>query len=141
MKKKKLMIFLCIVLIVVALMFIIIKSLNSDFGKSKTDDDMKVNSNEQFFKEQKVDGLLISNIECNYDGKNSTVLYTIKNTTKKEIHIMEYQLIIKDKKKKILTTIMPNLDTKLAAGQEIPVSNQVNIDLSNAYQLEVKLLK
>lgn len=103
------------------------------------DPNLKYNLNEEFIKEQNIEGILFTKIQCTYNGTHSRLSYTITNNTFKSIQLNEYDIIIKDKNNNILTIIQPNIEEKLDSFEELPIINEVNIDITEAYHLELEL--
>lgn len=103
------------------------------------DSDIKYNRNENFLEKQEVGGLRFDDIKCTYDGKVSLLTYKITNITDHEISLTSYEVNVKNKKGEVLTTINLNLETKLNASKSIDIANEVNIDITDAYTMEIKI--
>lgn len=88
-------------------------------------------------KTQLINGIKFTNIECNYNGYDYLIEYTIINTTNERINLTEYELIIKDKNNEVLANISPSLEISLAPNESYHTGNSINIDLSAADSIEI----
>ncbi len=124
--------------IILLLIFCIVLIL---INKPKTtDDNLKYNRNKSFTKQQKINGIAFKNINCTYDGENSLITYTIINETNSEIYLNNYDILVRDKNKNIITKIVASYLENLPPKKEINMANSViGTDLSNAYYMELKL--
>ena len=138
-----------IILIVVALLVIVViagvgifTNMKGDKNENKKNDgkpEIKYNTNENVVKDQEIGGILFTNIKCSYDGSMSLISYTIVNNTNETINLKEYEVEVKDKDGTLLALLAPNLDQEIPAGEKYDTGNAINIDLSNAYSMELKL--
>ena len=134
----------CIVMIIIS---IVVGVVSYNLGKKsipkikekKEEPTIKYNTNEGIVKDKEINGILFTNIECAYDGNISLITYTIKNNTKETINLKEYEVNIKDKEGKLLAIMSPNLDKEIAPGESFDTGNSIDIDLSNAYSMELNL--
>ena len=142
-KQKKILIISGTMLIILVAFFIIYtpnsKTPKKEQLANDRDPNLKYNLNEEFIKEQNIDGITFTKIQCTYDGTQSQLSYIITNNTSEPIQLNEYDIIVKDKKKNTLTIMQPNIEEILAPGDELPIINQVNIDITDAYYLELEL--
>lgn len=144
MRKKKIIgLILLVILLVLVGVLIFWKSTSNLSRKQKNDEEttkLNYNTTESLITSKIVEGLLFSNISCSYDDQASNLHYNITNQTEETIHLHQYQIIIKDKEDKILTTIEPIVDLELLPHEEFYTGNTVNTDLSTAYSMEITLL-
>ena len=126
------------VLLVVVLLFVVFKA--GSVVRKKEDDNLKYNNNKSFIKTKTVKGIIFKDVSCVYDGKNSVISYKIVNSTKKKIHLKNYDVYVRDKKKKLLTKIVVKYDQVLDVGKKYDMANQVvGVDLTDSYYMDLKL--
>ena len=138
-----LIIIVCIVMIIIS---IVIGVVSYNLGKKsipevkkEEEPSIKYNTNEEIVKEKEINGILFTNIECSYDGSISLITYTIKNNTGETINLKEYDINIKDKEGNLLAIMSPNLDKEITPGESFDTGNSIDIDISNAYSMELNL--
>lgn len=143
-KKKKIICISTILLVIIGIIGILIfrkafqeHELTSNDSNVQNNQNIKYNKNENFLKELETDYLIFNNIECSYNGNVSLISYTIENKSNQTIHLMKYELLVKNENSEILTSIEPNLDLNIDAKSNFSITNEVNIDLTNAYSMEV----
>ena len=139
-KKRKIKkIYIIIICLICLLMFFgLIKLIGSN--SKEVDDNLIYNKNKSFIKHQKINGIAFKDINCTYDGKNSLITYTIINETNKDIYLSNYDVIIRDKNKQIITKIVTSYSENIPPKKKISMANSViGVNLSNAYYMELKL--
>lgn len=139
-KKRKIKkIYIIIICLICLLMFFgLIKLIGSN--SKEVDDNLIYNKNKSFIKHQIIDGIAFKDINCTYDGKNSLITYTIINETNKDIYLSNYDVIIRDKNKQIITKIVASYSENIPPKKKISMANSViGVNLSNAYYMELKL--
>lgn len=132
-----------IIIGIIGLLIIIVLFISFSFKKkdSVDDDGLIYNKNKSFVKEQVVEGLTFSNIKCTYDGKDSLISYTISNSTDKDISLKNYNVLVKNKKGIVVTTIVADFGSSVKANDSVSIVNSVvGVDLSDAYSMELKLV-
>lgn len=135
-KKIRTIIFLLIIIILI--IFALIKIV--DIKKQENSDNLIYNNNKSFIKEQKKDKIIFEDIKCSYDGKDSLITYKISNNTNKKLTLSNYDIIIRDKNKVVITKIVASVGQELAPKKSISMANSVvGVDLSNAYYMELKM--
>ena len=139
-KKRKIKkIYIIIICLICLLMFFGLIKLISNNSKTG-DDNLIYNNNKSFIKHQKINGIAFKDINCTYDGKNSLITYTIINETNKDIYLSNYDVIIRDKNKQIITKIVASYSENIPPKKKISMANSViGVNLSNAYYMELKL--
>lgn len=129
-----------IIMIVVVAVLGVIVFRASQVVKKKEDKSLIYNNNESFIKNQKVKGVIFKDVSCTYDGNNSLISYKIVNSNKKKIHLNKYDVLVKDKDKKILTKIVVKYDQELDVNKEYDMANQVvGVDLTDSYYMDFEL--
>ena len=139
-KKRKIKkIYIIIICLICLLMFFgLIKLIGSN--SKEVDDNLIYNKNKSFIKHQKINGIAFKDINCTYDGKNSLITYTIINETNNYIYLSNYDVIIRDKNKQIITKIVASYSENIPPKKKISMANSViGVNLSNAYYMELKL--
>ncbi|MBQ3468529.1 MAG: hypothetical protein IJH18_00500 [Bacilli bacterium] len=132
---KKVLIFL---LIVAALVFGVIKMCGRP--KKVEDNDLTYNRHKSFLKSQNIGGIVFKDIECTYDGKNSLIKYTIVNKTRKKVYLNNYDVLVQDKKKKLITKISASYKDTLKPKEKVERADSVvGTDLSKAHYMKLKL--
>ena len=127
------------IFILLLIIIIIIGSIKI-FTKENNTDNLVYNKNKSFLKKQNVGGIVFKDIKCTYDGKNSLISYTIVNKTEKKVNLNNYEIIVKDKNKKMMTKIVFSYNNDLLPNKEVEISNSVRgIDLSDARYMDLKL--
>lgn len=105
--------------------------------ENSTSQEVKKNTNQEMIKNQTVDGIAFTNIQCTFDGSYSLLEYTITNQTEDRITLDEYELIVKDKAGNILANLAPDLGVELKPQESYSTGNAIDIDLSDAYSMEI----
>ncbi len=138
-KKSKWFLIIFSLLIVFVVGITVFMVFFSDKKNETLTDDGYSNTNKKFVEDKDVDGILFTNIKCSYDGNNSLITYTIVNHTKEVVNIVDYDVMIRDKNGNILAVISPNLDYDLKPEESYDTGNAIDIDVSNAYSMELLL--
>ena len=126
--------------LIILVVFLSIFGLVKLFDKKEPDDGLTYNKNRSFIKEQKVEGILFKNIKCSFDGKDSLITYDMINTTNKKIYLNNYDVIVKDKDKNMITKIVASYSHDINPKKAEHMANSVvGTDLSNAYYMELKV--
>ena len=126
-------------LLVLALIIIIVLAFICVHNNTPNDG-LKYNKNSSFTKSQKVKGIVFKNIKCTFDGKDSTLSYTMVNETKKKIYLNNYDVIVKDKDNNRLTRISAHFTDTISPKESLDrVDKVVGVDLTDAYYMELKL--
>ena len=110
------------------------------FTNEDSSDNLVYNKNKSFLNDHKVIGIVFKDIKCTYDGNNSLITYKIVNTNNKKIDLYNYEILVKDKNKKVLTTIEFSYNNTIFPDEEIEISNSVvGVDLTDARYMNLKL--
>ena len=128
------------IIVIVLLCLLVVIGIIKLCTKEDNQDDLIYNKNKGFLNDHKVFGIVFKDIKCTYDGKNSLISYKIVNTTNKKINLYNYEILVKDKNKKVLSTIEFSYNNILLPNKEIEISNSVvGVDLSDARYMNLKL--
>ena len=134
---KVAIVLLCLLVFIGIIIIVVKKEGLNNINNSK---DIIYNKNNNFLRDHKVIGIVFKDIRCTYDGSNSLISYTIVNETSNKINLYNYEILIKDKNKKILTRIEFYYNDSLLPNKEIEISNSVvGVDLSDAHYMNLKL--
>lgn len=125
-----------LILVLVIIIFLAFFCVNNN----NHNDGLKYNKNKTFTKSKKVKGIVFKNIKCTFDGKDSTISYTMINENKKKIYLNNYDVIVKDKNNNKLTRIAAHFTDTIAPNKSLDrVDKVIGIDLTDAYYMELKL--
>ena len=134
---EKRIIFLVVLVIIAVFAFIRIGNF-----KKVENDNYTYNKNRSFLKKKEISGITFNSIECYYDGHDSFIKYVIANNTKEDIYLKKYDILVKDDKENIISTISVDFSQNLKSGDRMTYKNQiVGVDLSNAKTMEIKAEK
>lgn len=126
--------------LIIPVIVIIILLASITINNNTSNNGLKFNNNKSFTKSQKVKGIVFKNIKCTFDGKDSTISYTMLNETKKKIYLSNYDIIVKDKKNNRLTKIAAHITDTIDPKKSLDrVDKVVGADLTNAYYMELKV--
>ncbi|MBR2833750.1 MAG: hypothetical protein IKE75_04935 [Bacilli bacterium] len=138
-KEKKIKMIIVLLIIIILIIFVLIKIAPI---KKQVNDNLIYNNNKSFIKQQKIDEIVFENIKCSYDGKDSLITYKISNNTNKKLTLSNYDIIVKDKNKVVITKIVASVGQELAPKKSIDMANSVvGVDLTNAYYMELEMKK
>ena len=145
MKKKKIIIgsiILCLLLAVTIGLTI----LKNTYPKTKPtknkeeNEEIQYNTNSGVTAEKTINNLLFSDIEFSFDGTTSLLTYKITNKSKENISLENYEIIIKDKSDNIIAIVVPSATEEIEPNETIETGNTIDIDLSEAYTLDLKTI-
>ena len=142
MKKKTLLIItisICLVLVIILIIVMVNQNKPLEENRNNLIPGTTYNNNDKVVEDKNINNITFTNIECSYDGNNSLLSYTITNKTQAPVTLGEYEIIVKDKDGEILTNLVPQLDMELKPGESFDTGVSVNIDLSDAYEIELVL--
>lgn len=89
-------------------------------------------------KEQKIDNLIFNEVSLKWDGTESEFIAKITNNSTQDITLTTFDVILKDKNKKEIVTLIGDVSKILKAGESINIICYSDLDLSNAYYVEYK---
>ncbi len=106
--------------------------------KPETEEKEEIVNEPGMLPEKEVNGMKFSNVSISYVDDVSTFVGEIKNTTDKTIELDVFEIVLKDKDGKVVTTIPAYVSDKIEAGATLPVVATVNMDLTKVYDVEYK---
>ena len=106
--------------------------------KPETEEKEEIINEPGMLPEKEVNGMKFSNVSISYVDDVSTFVGEIKNTTDKTIELDVFEIVLKDKNGKVVTTIPAYVSDKIEAGATLPVVATVNMDLTKVYDVEYK---
>ena len=133
-KNSKIIILIFLIILIILTVFGIIY-----FNKDEDAQDGNNNINKEFFSNKEIDNVTFTNIVCSFDGFNSLLTYTVTNNSMDSIFLEDYELIVKDKDSNILAVMVPGDSKELSKNESINIENIIDIDLTKAYSLELRL--
>lgn len=136
-------IFICVILFLISL-FMGINFFNKEPNNkidNNRDENVIYNDNKDVIGDKEIKDVTFTNIECSFDGFSSLLSYTITNNSKKSIILKDYELIIKDKDDNILAIMVPGDNSELKPKESIDIGNAIDINLTKASKLELRLSK
>lgn len=139
-KKNRNRILFFIVFIVLIVLAVGLVSYFSFFQKEddrKVDVGVRYNTNQSFLQPQELVGLRFDHIKCTFDGQKSIISYDIVNDTSEDIPLKKYEIIIKDVKGNIITTIVFDFDRVVLAQSQENIENEVDVDITDAMTMEI----
>jgi hypothetical protein len=131
--KQKILISLLIILFILVIIVIGTKFFYTDTKNVKSTDFVindlpsKIDYND----------LIISDIDLSTDNARTTIKLKVKNVGETDSNIQFFDLILKDKNKIKLTTMIFNIGGTLKKGQEIESTIEIDIGYEEAYYLEI----
>ena len=139
-KKNRNKVLFFIVFIVLVVLTVGLVSYFSFFQKEdnrKVDVGVRYNTNQSFLQPQELAGLRFDHIKCTFDGEKSIISYDIVNDTSEDISLKKYEIIIKDVKGNIITTIVFDFDRAVLAQSQENIENEVDVDITDAMTMEI----
>ena len=139
-KKNRNRILFFIVFIVLIVLAVGLVSYFSFFQKEddrKVDVGVRYNTNQSFLQPQELVGLRFDHLKCTFDGQKSIISYDIVNDTSEDIPLKKYEIIIKDVKGNIITTIVFDFDRAVLAQSQENIENEVDVDITDAITMEI----
>ncbi len=104
-------------------------------------EETKINTNENVIKDQKVGKLELTNTSLITKNGQSTLVTVVTNNTKEKVLVKSFDIYVKDKDKKLITTLLGYVGEEVPAGQSRTITSNVDRDLTQAYSVEYKINK
>ena len=136
-RNKVLFFIVFIVLIVLAVGLVSYFSFFQKEDDRKVDVGVRYNTNQSFLQPQELVWLRFDHIKCTFDGQKSIISYDIVNDTSEDISLKKYEIIIKDVKGNIITTIVFDFDRAVLAQSQENIENEVDVDITDAMTMEI----
>lgn len=133
-----------VILIVIVIVLIYFKKNEQNGGDDEkkpttNQGEVQYNTNQKVVEDKNINNIVFTDIKCSYDGYNSILEYTITNRTSEVVNLGEYEIVVKDKDGVVIANLSPILDVDIAPGESQETGNAINMDLSNAYEIELVL--
>lgn len=135
---------LCLLMFIISMFNVFNKDDKPNNNKNKEnnrDENIIYNDNKDVVSDKKVENVEFTNIECSFDGFRSLLTYTITNNGKDSISLDDYEIIVKDKNDNILAIMVPGDTSELKPKESLDIGNAIDIDLTKASKLELRLSK
>lgn len=143
MKLKNILISVLSISLILGIVFITIFMFNRkntiDESEKELLSETIYNTNDKVVEDKNINDITFTNIECSFDGSNSLLSYTITNKTQEPVTLGEYEIVVKDKDGIVLANLVPQLDIELKPGESFDTGVSVNINLKDAYEIELVL--
>lgn len=114
-------------------------------GCSKKEEETKkktgkvANTAKEVIKDQKVESFKMTNTSLIYDGKQSTLVTEVTNTSDKTEHIKTFNILVKDKDGNEMITLLGYIGEEIPAGETRTITSGTNKDLSKAADIEYSI--
>jgi len=145
--KRSFVLLIILGILVVCLIVLIILVFNFkkekdiiDNGTNKDNSGIIYNENEEVVEEKVLDGVMVKDIECSYDGFRSLLKYKIVNNSGSDILLDKYELVVM-KNSDIVAIMTVSDDMVLKSGEEFETGNSIDIDLSDATAIKLTVNK
>ena len=134
----------------ITIMLLVCLTLVTGCGKDKTTNDDKkednmptieVNDNQEVIKDQKIDGIEITNTSLVYEDGISYLKATVTNNTGVDYELNEYKINVKDSDGNIRVTMPGYVGSILKNGESKNINTMISEDLSKAYSIEYEVIK
>ena len=143
MKLKNILISILSISLILGIVFITIFMFNRKNTIEESEKELLsetiYNTNDKVVEDKNINDITFTNNECSFDGSNSLLSYTITNKTQEPVTLGEYEIIVKDKDGIVLANLVPQLDIELKPGESFDTGVSVNINLKDAYEIELVL--
>ena len=103
--------------------------------------EIKVNTNENVIKDQKVDGIEMTNTSLVVTDGISKLVTNVTNNSDKDYKLDEYIIIFKDKDGKEILRMPGYVGDTIKAGETRTINSSVDRDLSNAVSVHYEVKK
>ncbi len=132
--KKKLLIVLSLFLVV---------GLATGCGCSKKEEKKqdKFNTNEKVVENKNVEDLTLTNTSLKVDKNYSTLVTLVSNPTKEDKEVRIFNIHVKDKNGNEIVTLQGYVGDVIPAGESREITSNVDMDLSNAADIEYEIVK
>ena len=126
-KKSKIIIIGLIVVLIVIGGYFIVRSVTSN-----NEDKIQSNTNENVIKDQEVGGFQFTNTSLTYENGKSKLTIRVKNITDQDIVLQSFDIIVKDKNGKEMTTLLGYIGDTIKAGETRVITSEENMNLMEA---------
>ncbi len=126
-KKSKIIMIGLIVILVVIGGYFIVRSVTSN-----NEDKIQSNTNENVIKDQEVGGFQFTNTSLTYENGKSKLTIRVKNITDQDIVLQSFDIIVKDKNGKEMTTLLGYIGDTIKVGETRVITSEENMNLMEA---------
>jgi len=109
--------------------------------KKKEKEEIKVNTEEEIIKDQKVEVFEFTNTSLVYENGTSTLETTVTNTSKEKQFLAEFKIHVKDEKGNIIVTLTGFIGDSIEAGSSKKITSTYGADLTKATKIEYEIVK
>lgn len=102
---------------------------------------VEVNTEKDVIKDQKVDGIDMTNTSLVTTNGSSKLLTKVTNNTDSDYILNEYTIIIKNKEGKVLTKVPGYLGDKIKKGETRIINATTDVDITGATSIEYEVKK
>ena len=139
--KKTIIILAGILIVILALGIILFNNNNKDNNKNLKENKIIENDEPGIIEDKTIGDIKFSNIECFTENKSTTVKYTITNNGDETVTLEEYELVFKDKDKKVIGTIYAGTSTEIDAEESLNIETTSAVNIEEATSMELKLVE
>lgn len=134
-RKQIIIITILLIIFIIALFFIFKKETNEKIENNNKDTNEKLNIE----KEQNINNIIFTNINCEYDGHISVLKYTVINKKETTINLGTYEIKVKNKNDEVIANIVNVLDQDIKPNEKVDTATSIDIDLTQADSIELVL--
>lgn len=120
---------------------------DKDNGKDKNNggdvvnNDPVNNTNPGVIEDKEQDGLKFTNASLVSTGNSATLTTNVQNTTDSDIEVRVFDIYVKDKDGNIIVQLLGYVGEVIPAGESRDIVSNVDMNLSDATDIEYKLVK
>ncbi|MBD9085677.1 hypothetical protein EGP64_03300 [bacterium] len=122
----------------ILILLVVILLTGCSFNKENISNS-KINHNSGIIAEQTMNNLTMSDVLLSYQDGISTFQVTVKNNSKEEVTVNQFDVVFKTENGSMITTLHGALGDTLTGENSITVTITSDIDLSEAYSLEYQI--
>lgn len=126
---------------IITLTAIILLSISIVTGCGKKKEEDNYNTNTGVIEDKEQNGLTFTNTSLKVSDTGSTLVTLVTNTTENDIEVRVFNIIIKDKKGKEITTLKGYVGDIVKAGEAKEIVSNSDLDLSDATDVTYEEVK
>ena len=138
-KKKIIMILIGILLFVVVFLLAFAWFHKDENKKEDKEPEIQANTNKNVIKDQEVGGFRFSNTSLIIENGESKLTTEVKNITDQDLSLQSFDIIVKDKNGKEMTTLLGYVGESIKVGEVKTLTSETDVDLTNASSIEYVL--
>ena len=131
-KKKIIMILIGILLFVVVFLLAFAWFHKDENKKENKEPETQANTNKDVIKDQEVGGFRFSNTSLIIENGESKLTTEVKNITDQDLSLQSFDIIVKDKNGKEMTTLLGYIGDTIKAGETRVITSEENMNLMEA---------